>query len=394
MHQPVIFTGTRGVSTMSLNAGANKWASRAVVVLQLAAWSAVGVVLLQKGVSSLQKVQEPRNSTLESNATTMEILKMVKLQEDDDQLAVIPIAVSDNTRNSESDDKLGNFEKNTNSNWGQSFDSMELANFETSLKTRDSSKGMRGSARKNSNSFSDFNDQSNRNFINSDQSTSVQSSENVSKQETHDNEDNTDKKDPDISQNSNSSETNNKRVPVDDEIMRKFHQEITKKTEENRLNSPIISHKVDVLQDSGIADIPQSYKNENQDSNDAESNSKESQSVMSETRKENSSWESKRKYRVTKLSSGGAAAAVAMVAVGTVMLVLGPVVIILRALDERRQERRFLKLSGQDDLPPSYEQATLMDEAPRYSTLSLNTIFGPPPPPSPTPATSARSHAV
>lgn len=102
-------------------------------------------------------------------------------------------------------------------------------------------------------------------------------------------------------------------------------------------------------------------------------------------------WESRRRLRLSHLSGGGAAAAVAMVAVGAVMLVLGPAVIVLRALDERRQERRFLKLSGRDDLPPSYEQATLMDEAPRYSSLSLNTILGPPPPPSPTPA---RVHLV
>lgn len=80
-------------------------------------------------------------------------------------------------------------------------------------------------------------------------------------------------------------------------------------------------------------------------------------------------------HSAVNVGGGTAAAAVAMVAVGAVMLVLGPAVIILRALDERRQERRFLKLSGQDDLPPSYEQATLMDEAPRYSTLSLNTIL-------------------
>ncbi|KAG8041027.1 hypothetical protein G9C98_002015 [Cotesia typhae] len=97
-------------------------------------------------------------------------------------------------------------------------------------------------------------------------------------------------------------------------------------------------------------------------------------------------WETRRRLRLSHLSGGGAAAAVAMVAVGAVMLVLGPAVIVLRALDERRQERRFLKLSARDDLPPTYEQATLMDEAPRYSSLSLNTILGPPPPPSPTPA--------
>lgn len=46
-----------------MTSGTNKWASRAVVILQLAAWSAVGIVLLQKGVSSLQKGSEMRNIT-------------------------------------------------------------------------------------------------------------------------------------------------------------------------------------------------------------------------------------------------------------------------------------------------------------------------------------------
>lgn len=78
---------------------------------------------------------------------------------------------------------------------------------------------------------------------------------------------------------------------------------------------------------------------------------------------------------VNGAGGGGAAAAVAMVAVGAVMLVLGPAVIVLRALDERRQERRFLKLSGEEDLPPSYEQATgSIEQAPTYSSLNLDTI--------------------
>lgn len=43
------------VTRMVMASGTNKWASRVVVILQLAAWSAVGIVLLQKGISSLQK---------------------------------------------------------------------------------------------------------------------------------------------------------------------------------------------------------------------------------------------------------------------------------------------------------------------------------------------------
>lgn len=84
-------------------------------------------------------------------------------------------------------------------------------------------------------------------------------------------------------------------------------------------------------------------------------------------------WGKGKKIR-NRANAGGAAAAIAMVAVGAAMLVVGPMVIVLRALDKRRQERRYLKSSRWDDQPPTYEQATLMNEVPRYSTLNLNTV--------------------
>ncbi|XP_046835725.1 uncharacterized protein LOC124431642 isoform X2 [Vespa crabro] len=84
-------------------------------------------------------------------------------------------------------------------------------------------------------------------------------------------------------------------------------------------------------------------------------------------------WGKEKKIR-SRANAGGAAAAIAMVAVGAAMLVVGPMVIVLRALDKRRQERRYLKSLRWDDQPPTYEQATLMNEVPRYSTLSLNTV--------------------
>lgn len=76
-------------------------------------------------------------------------------------------------------------------------------------------------------------------------------------------------------------------------------------------------------------------------------------------------------------SGAAAAAAVAMLVIGVVMLVLGPAIVILRALEGRRRARRVTKSRTRKDLPPSYEQATLMDEAPRYSTLHLNLAASP-----------------
>ncbi|XP_043247842.1 uncharacterized protein LOC122394783 [Colletes gigas] len=73
----------------------------------------------------------------------------------------------------------------------------------------------------------------------------------------------------------------------------------------------------------------------------------------------------------------GAAVAIIMLAIGVVMLLLGPLIVILRAFADRRRTRQMLlKSRCRSDQPPTYEEATatLMDEAPRYSTLQLDTI--------------------
>ncbi|XP_076630968.1 uncharacterized protein LOC143346607 [Colletes latitarsis] len=73
----------------------------------------------------------------------------------------------------------------------------------------------------------------------------------------------------------------------------------------------------------------------------------------------------------------GTAVAIIMLAIGVVMLLLGPLIVILRAFADRRRTRRMLlKSRCRTDQPPTYEEATatLMDEAPRYSTLQLDTI--------------------
>lgn len=83
---------------------------------------------------------------------------------------------------------------------------------------------------------------------------------------------------------------------------------------------------------------------------------------------------SKNKIHFSGISNGGTAVAITMVAIGSIMLVLGPIVLILRTIDKKRQMKKFTKLSItiSEDLPPSYEQAILIDKAPRYSTLFLN----------------------
>ncbi|EZA57058.1 hypothetical protein X777_01664 [Ooceraea biroi] len=84
----------------------------------------------------------------------------------------------------------------------------------------------------------------------------------------------------------------------------------------------------------------------------------------------------------SRISDSGATTAVAMVVIGVIMLVLAPTVIILRILDERKQARKLVALSSaREDLPPAYEQVVFTsEEAPRYSTLSLNDDYSSPPP--------------
>lgn len=43
------------VAVMSLTSRTNRWASRVIIILQLATWNAVGIVLLHRGVSTLRR---------------------------------------------------------------------------------------------------------------------------------------------------------------------------------------------------------------------------------------------------------------------------------------------------------------------------------------------------
>ncbi|XP_076242215.1 uncharacterized protein LOC143184105 [Calliopsis andreniformis] len=71
----------------------------------------------------------------------------------------------------------------------------------------------------------------------------------------------------------------------------------------------------------------------------------------------------------------GAAVAIVMLAIGVIMLLLGPLIVILRAIGDRRRTRHMLKSRCENDRPPSYEEAVLMDPVPRYSSLELDTIL-------------------
>ncbi|XP_031842999.1 uncharacterized protein LOC116431541 [Nomia melanderi] len=83
-----------------------------------------------------------------------------------------------------------------------------------------------------------------------------------------------------------------------------------------------------------------------------------------------------KKLQRTPVNRIGVAVAITMLAIGVVMLLLGPLIVILRAYGDRRRCRQtFLKSRCHADRPPTYEEAVLMDQAPRYSTLQLDTTF-------------------
>lgn len=121
----------------------------------------------------------------------------------------------------------------------------------------------------------------------------------------------------------------------------------------------------------------------------------------------NSPWKRKHEAQFSRrVSASGAAIAVAMIVIGTIMLLLTPAVVVLRLLDKRRRARKSQNELPDDatwqDLPPTYEQVVLMnEEAPRYSTLVLSnqvdddvhlspfpSTLSPSPSPSPSPSSS------
>ena len=79
------------------------------------------------------------------------------------------------------------------------------------------------------------------------------------------------------------------------------------------------------------------------------------------------------KSRRRPVNRVGTAIAITMLAIGVVMLLIGPLIVIIRTFNNRRRTREMLKSRCYNDRPPTYEEATLMDETPRYSTLQLDT---------------------
>lgn len=268
---------------MPLYSRSDNWASKLVIVLQFTAWISVGIVLLQKGVTSLrsQSMIETNSNTQETNDTTIKYL---------------------NEKTKRTTDQEG------------------LSSYITKSKEHSIKKLLKS-----------YPEKANDNIL--ERHSSRRSNINEKYYE-------------DIGDNIS-----------DVNWLTKESKESKQEGEKDIINLNKIVTRASI-NDSSISNKTQDYKNTTVDSE------KSNNSNITSLR-------NGKKLRARM--SGGAAAAIAMVAVGAAMLVVGPMVIALRALDKRRQERRYLKSLGWNDQPPTYEQATLMSEVPRYSTLNLNT---------------------
>ncbi|XP_046835724.1 uncharacterized protein LOC124431642 isoform X1 [Vespa crabro] len=289
---------------MPLYSRSNNCASKLVIVLQFTAWISVGVVLLQKGVTSLrsQSTIETKGDTQERNDATIRYLndKTKRTADKDDIFNDITKYKKDLTVNL----KLYQEKENDMSerHWSR-----------------------RSSATNE------------RNHVENNVIEDINGGHSITKK------------------------LNELKEEKKEEEEEKKDKEEREKKKNDLINSSETSTQRDVYDSSYQSNKTEDYDNTVVDP----------AKTLSSTATTN--WGKEKKIR-SRANAGGAAAAIAMVAVGAAMLVVGPMVIVLRALDKRRQERRYLKSLRWDDQPPTYEQATLMNEVPRYSTLSLNTV--------------------
>ncbi|XP_015187306.1 PREDICTED: uncharacterized protein LOC107072136 [Polistes dominula] len=270
---------------MPLYSRSDNWASKLVIVLQFTAWISVGIVLLQKGVTSLrsQSMIETNSNTQETNDTTMKYL---------------------------------------NEKTKRTTDQEDLSSYISKSKEHSIKKLLKS-----------YPEKANDNIILEKHSS------------RH------------LNINGKYYEDSGDKIS-DMNWLTKESKENKQEEEKDIMNLNKIVTRTSINDSSIYSNETQEYK---------------ITTVDSEKRNNSNVTSLRNGKKLRARMSSGAAAAIAMVAVGAAMLVVGPMVIALRALDKRRQERRYLKSLGWNDQPPTYEQATLMSEVPRYSTLNLNT---------------------
>lgn len=338
---------------MSLTSRTNRWTSRAVVILQLIIWNAIGIFLLQRGVSSLRRrmLETDNNNVIETNPSI--------------GLDVEPIASSTKDNENEYDliesiqEELIDKDKiNSPSNAKKHLDAYQVLQTTFNVVTKDP-----------------WTDLTRKHVPRVHLSWLINQRDLEGK----------------------SRKSRISRIARDKE--RAVPNGISKEVEKDDARSESVSESISQEEESDDATREESDFVEN--TSQPMTTGKPSTQIPSSVREKIGDHnlavynliESRMKF--SRMSNGSAATAIAMVVIGVLMLCLGPAMIVLRIFDERKRARQMAVLSAtaREDLPPTYEQAVFMSEAPRYSTLALNddrsSSPAPPVSSSPTPPASS-----
>ncbi|XP_072766919.1 uncharacterized protein [Anoplolepis gracilipes] len=342
---------------MSLTLRTNRWASRIIIILHLVVWNAVGIILLQKGVSTLQKrILEPghiieTNSSISlSIESTITSIKRVENEYD------VALAVSAQQQLIDQNEKIIiRIDPESSVRNDRNYRGLNVIRNEFEI-TSDEEESRSTLFRSNpfGNSTTDGQKLRVGNHLTEvnriDHPESKSASSKISRT------------------------TRDREHILDNKISKKNH------VEEN------VTRSVSESKEEGNRE----NANKGKDLNSVENvSSRELKFFTRENIGHQVMNDSLQKTSRIKFShNSGAATAVIMVAIGAIMLLVGPIVIILRILDERKQARKLHALSAaaREDLPPTYEQAVFSSEAPRYSTLALNDDDSSLPPSSPPPS--------
>ncbi|XP_018401038.1 PREDICTED: uncharacterized protein LOC108778367 isoform X2 [Cyphomyrmex costatus] len=349
---------------MSFTSRTNRWASRVIIILQLVTWNAVGIILLHRGVSTLHRRILETNNVVEVNPPTgLESVVSSTRHEYDlsteqqliDQNIEIIIQIDPN-RSTSLDDDRNLSELNTIRN-----ERLKNAS-ETILEKQRSTVFLADSLAVSTTDRGTLNSQLKTNHL-----TKINR-----RPDDH-------VEDKDVTVNKISRITRDKELILGNEISNNIHvkKDVTATSDysESKTEGSVLREEedLDLAENATRATVVHEMTHETS----TLGKGADQDQFTIRTDKSNVN-------KLSRVNENIATTAVALVSIGAIMLLVGPIVIIMRILDERRQARKLMALPSRsrEDLPPTYEQAVLMDEAPRYSTLALN--YDRTPPPSPT----------
>ncbi|EFN81632.1 hypothetical protein EAI_05421 [Harpegnathos saltator] len=323
---------------MSVVSRTNRWTSRLVIALQLVTWSTVSIILLQKGVSSLQRRKLEASHVTEANPSIDGLSA---------ESSTVSSAKASENKTRQSVDEIAKL----------------IIRFNSELARRNNRSGLNIIKNELGDEFKFVSE--GRRPVSLPNSLEISTTDQDTLSSSLMGNRLLDERDPDGKS-------------ISSRILRIHDKIISHEISRNRAEENIASSEKSISQS-----ISKEERNRHQKKEDNDFAENISPSTLSSTREKlddqvptlDSLWRTKEDARFShRVSSSGAAMAVVMVVIGTIMLLLGPAVIVLRLLDERRARKLQNELSDdtawQEDLPPAYEQVVLMDEeAPRYSTL-------------------------